>query len=128
MPLSIKLLLIQDHTASRASIYRYAIFTISAACSRSSKDGFLHHRPFYYKAFPPTGLQYRTSDGKQEMTVVFSEHSISDQIPDPINERSWTFQESLLSQRVLIYSSRAVEGIITQWPLLVGAGTNSTSS
>ena len=120
MPLSIELLLIQDHNAPRASIYRHAIFTISAACTRSSNDGFLHHRPFYYKEFPPTGLQYRTSDGKQEIAVVLAEQSISDEIPDPINERSWTFQEFLLSQRVLIYSSRELK-----WSCRMSYGTTT---
>ncbi|PQE03565.1 heterokaryon incompatibility -domain-containing protein [Rutstroemia sp. NJR-2017a BVV2] len=95
-----------------AQTYRNALITISAACSRSSRDGFLRPREPRKSAYPQFVLPYCAwgSEGDQPGasqigTVILREGVFHDASKEPINRRAWTLQERLLSPRVVIYGT-----------------------
>jgi hypothetical protein len=110
------LCILQDSEADKAqeigkmdSIYFNAYVTISASCVRSCHDSILHDRDFIWDLhdFP-----FKCDDGQVGTTrlaasgnkavITAEKHR---QILDPINSRAWTFQESFLSRRLLIFST-----------------------
>ncbi|KAM7210917.1 HET domain containing protein [Rhypophila decipiens] len=79
-----------------AQTYRNATITISAATASSVHDGFLQTRRPKPSKCPRFKLPF-----------------LQERIPynacaDPINQRAWTLQERLLSQRLLIYSTHTL--------------------
>ena len=92
--------------AKMDQIFRNATMTIVAACVSSVKDGFLKDRP---------GSGQRQFDipsrlGPNQFFVVhIQEHIYYDDKSEPINKRAWTFQEQLLSPRLLIYASHTLQ-------------------
>ncbi|KAE9366547.1 HET-domain-containing protein [Stipitochalara longipes BDJ] len=92
-------------------IYQYASVTISAACASSVEEGFLHNRPIYYRDQPPTGILYRNLADQEEIAMAIypsnrSMHFVNVDHLDLIEARGWTYQERILSPRLLLYSSQ----------------------
>jgi len=87
-------------------VYKNAIMTIVAAGAPSVVDGFLQDRP---------GSEQSSFDipcrlGSERFFVShIREHSMYDDIRYPINTRAWTFQEEILSPRLLIYASHTLQ-------------------
>ncbi|KAK7932182.1 heterokaryon incompatibility protein [Apiospora marii] len=88
--------------ANMMNIYRNATFTISAASASNATEGIfrtpnqlrIERGPYYHPV--------RTSEG-QTGSVVFAR--IARYVAaEPINNRGWTFQESLLTPRLLIFT------------------------
>jgi hypothetical protein len=101
-----------------SQIYLNAEITISAALATDSSEGFLHDRPF---ASPVLGeivprLPFRCSD----MTIgsVGLLKFTDTKFRDPISARGWTFQEHMLSRKLLIYGSLGVywQCLEGNWP------------
>ncbi|KAH7397470.1 heterokaryon incompatibility protein-domain-containing protein, partial [Pyrenochaeta sp. MPI-SDFR-AT-0127] len=96
------------------SIYQLALLTISAACAGSSSAGFLHKRDLPIRRFAPDQptvkayttftLRAQTEDGR-EGSLILSQPLRYKELFEPIERRAWTFQETVLSHRLLIYSS-----------------------
>jgi hypothetical protein len=93
-------------------IYRGSYITISAATADHSNGGFLQSRIDIASEDPWYSLgvrQGRNVMGRLFLTPITPRMVHPDSPSDePINERAWTLQESLLSPRVLYYSSRQV--------------------
>ena len=87
-------------------IYKNATMTIVAACVSSVKDGFLKDRPSSGRS--QFDLPCRL--GPNQFFVVHTqEHILYNDECEPINKRAWTFQEQLLSPRLLIYASHTLQ-------------------
>lgn len=91
--------------AVMSEIYKYAFFTISASCAKSSQDGFLQNRGYLYTLVQPFKLRYESCDHEPGTLLMF-ESSPGNLNEDPIESRCWTYQERLLSPRVLHYSTQ----------------------
>lgn len=84
-------------------IYKGACVTILAASSSSSQEGFLHPRRNRDLVFR---LPYRRPDGLLGSVVLLNEgNEIDESFPEPIKDRAWTLQESLLSARQLHFGT-----------------------
>jgi len=90
-----------------ARIYSHSELTISASRAKTCRDGFLQD-----VQFPPSidlvfRLHFQCPDGKIGSVIL---HGMDDLHPprEPVEERSWTLQEHLLSPRVLVFGSRGV--------------------
>ncbi|KAK5660285.1 hypothetical protein OQA88_12825 [Cercophora sp. LCS_1] len=116
------LCIIQDDDAHKAreianmrSVYENAVFTLCASSAKKSSDGFLHRRKALTHPITSLGyrsrdyfvsfeMDYRCPDGRNgKVSLVGDQMSILHH--DPIVDRAWTFQESLLSSRCLVYST-----------------------
>lgn len=92
--------------AAMDQVYENSIMTIVAACVPSVKDSFLKDR---------TGSGRIQFDipcrlGPKHFFVAhIQEHWMYDDMSEPINTRAWTFQEQLLSPRLLIYASHTLQ-------------------
>ena len=106
------LCIIQDNTddwRTEASlmhkVYSGAHITISADCSASASQGFLHSRSERHRTAVP--LPWTTSTGKTVGLYVcpyFKEFPI-EMMSSPLGQRGWTFQERALSRRILHFGS-----------------------
>ena len=88
------------------SIYANAEITIVAACSEKVADGFLGERDVSQKA------QFRIPccvNPEHRFIVHINEHDMYDNRLEPVNIRAWTYQEALLSPRLLIYASHTLQ-------------------
>ena len=87
-------------------VYRRALFTISAESAATAQEGFLsqRHTPTSYQ------IPFRCPDGSFGTMCLFSydkgEYSAS---LDPLETRAWSFQESILSTRRAIFSSKTLK-------------------
>jgi Heterokaryon incompatibility protein (HET) len=112
------LCIIQDSNHDRTQeiakmehIYTNAHVTISAACAQSCNDGFLHRRQLQTK---PIDVPFTCTNGEIGNISLIphnaSKYSLKqlDYIPkkQPVDHRAWTFQETFLSRRVLLFSDR----------------------
>lgn len=106
------LCIIQDSESDKAKeisrmadIYANAEITISAACAESAWSGFLSREC----SIPPPKLisPFRCFDGSVGSIYLEERANLSEdtKLEDPINERAWTLQESVLSRRLLTYTS-----------------------
>ena len=87
-------------------IYKNATMTIVAACAPSVKDGFLKDRP----SSGQSQFDVPCRLGPNQFFVVHTqEHIMYHDEREPINIRAWTFQEQLLSPRLLIYASHTLQ-------------------
>ena len=86
-------------------IYGNAFVTIAAASPRRVEDGFLNERaiPSPVSAFT---LPFRCHDDVLGSVTIL----ILDITPEPLDERGWTLQEGLLSNRILEFGTRS-----TRW-------------
>jgi hypothetical protein len=102
------LCILQDDDTEKATeiakmpqIYRGAYVTISAARSQSSDEGFLQDIQVPSVNASIFKMAYACPNGGLGTILLFDE-SVS-QLIEPIDNRGWTLQEYLLSQRLLIY-------------------------
>ncbi|KAF4470986.1 HET-domain-containing [Fusarium albosuccineum] len=87
-------------------IYSHAYFTLSASSASNVSEGFLHDRVIL-KSSTPVSLRYISESGAEGNLIVCSEPAPAD-MPDPINSRAWTFQERVLSPRLVDFSTTQV--------------------
>jgi len=82
-------------------IYKNAAVTIAAASTPSVHEGFLEPRPIPSTAFPIEVW------GNSKLNFKIWIHQNTLEGPnEPLDRRGWTFQESLLSRRILYYGSK----------------------
>ncbi len=87
------------------SIYKNASLTISAATASAVSQGFLGRRP---KPLPSCKWQLDIpGHGPHTIFISTRPGTIQDYRPyDPLDDRGWTLQESLLSPRLLVFSEQ----------------------
>ncbi|KAI1137867.1 heterokaryon incompatibility protein-domain-containing protein [Hypoxylon sp. FL0543] len=88
----------QRESARMGSIYHDAFLTIQLAAAENSRAGCLAERP--RPEIPPVKLRFESPDGTLGSVYVRYRSVVRD---EPIHKRGWTFQEELLSRRVLCY-------------------------
>ena len=108
------LCIFQDSTSDKDAeiakmdqIYKNARLTISAASAERCQDGFLARRSWRGDFSPSTSyssIPFACPNGKTG-NVSLRESMIYYSQMEPLNRRGWALQESILSSRVLIYSS-----------------------
>ncbi len=96
----------ENELAMMNRVYKNAAMTIVAACVPSATDGFLKDRP-------EPGQHHFDIPCRLTLEYLFvahiREHVMYDDKHEPINDRAWTFQEQLLSPRLLIYASHTLQ-------------------
>lgn len=99
---------VKSELAKMASIYRGATITISAASANDSTEGFLKNRDLKRAYGNLFQLPYHNKrpDGVVEGMVFLSEHPVADTHEENIDQRAWTFQEDMLSLRLLRFGSK----------------------
>lgn len=88
-----------DHMCS---IYENSAVTIVAATARSVHDGFLRPVNTFNETYPSCEVEVSTDNkrsGKLSFVPVHAHHTEK----FPINKRGWTFQEALISPRLLVF-------------------------
>ena len=87
-------------------VYSNATMTIAAACASSVTDGFLYdrHAPKHKVYDIPLRLK-----AEHFITCRIKEHENYNDLQEPLNTRAWTFQEQMLSPRLLIYASHTLQ-------------------
>jgi hypothetical protein len=95
-----------EDIAQMANVYSHAYITISASSSAAASEGFLQDRHIP-RSMQPFALRYNSSTGMEGRILVTGEPS-PDDMRDPINSRAWTFQERILSERLIEFSSTQV--------------------
>ncbi|KAJ3455168.1 hypothetical protein MRS44_013768 [Fusarium solani] len=88
--------------AKMPEIYQGALVTISASCALACTEGFLHDRSPY---LPGVAFPLKNQDNYDIAQVI----SIDGFKEEPIDARAWTFQEQVLSKRVLEYGTQENE-------------------
>lgn len=90
-------------------VFRNAWITLSAASAASCHDGFLQHRRPRRSVVPrfelPFGPVEGGGGGEAPGTVVLGEAFWHYAYDEPVNQRAWCFQESLLSPRVAVFGT-----------------------
>lgn len=99
---------VKSELAKMASIYKGATITISAASANDSTEGFLKNRDLKRAYGNLFQLPYHNKrpDGVVEGMVFLSEHPVADTHEENIDQRAWTFQEDMLSLRLLRFGSK----------------------
>lgn len=92
--------------ATMDQVYQNAVMTIVAACVPSVADGFLKDRPGSGQSCFDIPCRL---DLEHFFVAHIQEHMMYDDKSEPINARAWTFQEQLLSPRLLIYASHTLQ-------------------
>ena len=99
--------------AKMDQVYKNAVMTIVAACASSVKDGFLEDRSVSNQTHFDIPCRLSLN---QFFVAHTQEHMMYDDTKEPTNSRAWTFQEQLLSPRLLIYASHTLRKYIS-WTL-----------
>ena len=92
--------------ATMDQVYKGATITIVAACSPSVMHGFLRDRP--ESGQTSFDIPCRL-DSEQFSVVHVQENVVHNDESEPTNARAWTFQEALLSPRLLIFASHTLQ-------------------
>jgi hypothetical protein len=107
------LCIVQDDDQDKASeisrmpeIYKYSYITLSASSAATCYDGFLQDRDLKSK-LQPFALRCRNECQGEGHIILAAEYRPIDH-PDPVNARAWTFQERLLSHRLLDFSTTQI--------------------
>ena len=106
------LCIIQDDDDDKAreihaipSIYQGSILTISAACSSSCQQGFLYTRmPYPPGVVLPTLCPGNVAGAAQAISM-----GDKRSFAEPIHSRGWTYQEHVLSTRILQYETTEIK-------------------
>ena len=104
-----------------SAIYQNAHITISAAIAANSEEGFLHKREFA-SAIPGWQVPYlpfrcgEDNDGSDQIGTVGLLKFSRTAYRDPITTRAWTFQEHMLSRRLLVYGGLDFYRLCLQGP------------
>lgn len=99
--------------AHMAEIYSHAYVTLSASTAANVHEGFLHERqprtrsdiwPFQY---PRLMVPFRLPNSEEVTGTVILQEGDGEIMysQDPIMFRSWTFQERLLSRRIIVFGA-----------------------
>jgi hypothetical protein len=102
-------------------VYKNSFVTVSAASSPSVSTGFLHARPRFQ--LEPLKLPIRlTRNDEVNNVLLFDKSDLPEPSDehDPVNRRGWTFQENLLSKRVIVYGSRYLRWVCRSIPTELG--------
>ncbi|KAK0715425.1 heterokaryon incompatibility protein-domain-containing protein, partial [Lasiosphaeris hirsuta] len=93
----------ETESAKMGEIYNNAFLTVAASSAPSAGDGFLrrHQEPAELKVKWPDGVTARARIGPPGL--------LSPLDSEPWYQRGWTFQEQLLSARLVTYSDREVQ-------------------
>lgn len=94
----------QKESAQMGSIYHNAEVTIKISGARDSYVGCLVPRP--KPRIPHAKLKFVTTDGTNRAVFVRYDKIVDEFLVEPLDRRGWTFQESLLSRRILSYGER----------------------
>ncbi|EEU36687.1 uncharacterized protein NECHADRAFT_86482 [Fusarium vanettenii 77-13-4] len=92
--------------AQMGDVYSLAYITLSASSASTVTEGFLQNRSIP-QPLTPIALRYVNESGV-EGTIIATSEPIPEGMPDPINSRAWTFQERVLSPRLVDFSSTQV--------------------
>ncbi|KAF8856447.1 HET-domain-containing protein [Acephala macrosclerotiorum] len=109
--------------AKMCKIYQGALVTIVAANAVNANQGFLGDRP---PPEPARKIPFWGPDGRLGTASIRLEGWYDDG-NEPINERAWTFQERLLSPRLLIYASHTLQYQCNQDTINLGDSINLPS-
>lgn len=109
--------------ANMCKIYQNALVTIVAANAANANQGFLEDRA---PPEPATKIPFWGPDGKLGTASLRLEGWYDDG-NEPINVRAWTFQERLLSPRLLIYASHTLQYQCNQDTVNLGDSINLPS-
>ncbi|KAL6822813.1 heterokaryon incompatibility domain-containing protein [Trichoderma sp. SZMC 28015] len=93
-----------EQISRMAEIYEQAYITISAARATAVPEGFLHDR--YVAGEKGFHMPFTCKDGQKSAVILWQGRE-----PDawePIDQRSWCLQESILSPRVLEYGTHNI--------------------
>ncbi|KAK4073538.1 uncharacterized protein Triagg1_5364 [Trichoderma aggressivum f. europaeum] len=93
-----------EQISRMAEIYEQAYITISAASATAVPEGFLHDR--YMAGEKGFRMPFTCQDGRMSAVILWQGRE-----PDawePIDQRSWCLQESILSPRVLEYGTHNI--------------------
>ncbi|THV49914.1 hypothetical protein BGAL_0173g00100 [Botrytis galanthina] len=93
-------------------IYRNAVLTIAAAAAHKAADGMLHTQSQISRGMQPK-LKLSKDSGSDDVveiaSSVFRRENLTNLIEDgPLQSRAWTFQERVLSPRILWYGRRQI--------------------
>ncbi len=104
-------------------IYQDALVTFVAANATNANQGFLEDRA---PPAPATKIPFWGPDGRLGTASIRLEGWYDDG-DEPINTRAWTFQERLLSPRLLIYASHTLQYQCNQDTINLGDSINLSS-
>ncbi|KAI0377545.1 HET-domain-containing protein [Hypomontagnella monticulosa] len=98
----------EEQSAKMCSVYEQAYLTIAASSANSADESFLRHssRPRYFE-YDITSVPGLTMVARMQC-VTGHHHRRWDENPmpdDPLDKRGWVLQESLLSNRMISYST-----------------------
>jgi hypothetical protein len=116
-----------DEIANMGQYYAAARLTISAASASACAEGFLGPRDPPPPLFGPVRVPLRFANGVSAGTVLLSlveqpeaaMDAAATGPPQPIARRGWTMQESLLSRRMLVYTTN-----VLHWACLSTTASN----
>jgi hypothetical protein len=92
----------QAESANMGNIYNNAFFTIQASGAKDIQGGcFVPRIP---QELPPAKLRFELEDGSTGSVFVRSRPLVDTKM-EPLHQRGWTLQESLLSPRILSYGA-----------------------
>jgi hypothetical protein len=93
----------QRESANMENIYSNAFITIQASGAKDTQTGCFVQR--VVQDPPPAKLRFQSEDGSVGSVFIRYQPVVDIEV-DPLHQRGWTLQESLLSPRIISYGSR----------------------
>jgi hypothetical protein len=97
----------QRESANMGSIYNNAFFTIQASGAKDTQGGCFIPRA--QQEPPPAKLRFELAEDGSLGSVFVRSHPLVDTKMEPLHQRGWTLQESLLSPRILSYGANEMQ-------------------